>query len=59
VLSPALTPVGNSNAETYGFQLNRSASTYLLSVVNIPEPATASLALLGLGGLMMRRRRIA
>jgi hypothetical protein len=27
------------------------------AIVNVPEPATATLAMLGLGGLMMRRRR--
>jgi len=59
VQSPAINPVGNSVAETYGFQLSQSLATYQLTVVNVPEPATASLALLGLGGLMMRRRRMA
>jgi MYXO-CTERM domain-containing protein len=29
----------------------------IITTVNTPEPATATLALLGLGGLMMRRRR--
>jgi len=29
------------------------------ALLPIPEPATASLALLGLGGLMLRRRRMA
>jgi len=28
-----------------------------VTAITVPEPATATLALLGLGGLMMRRRR--
>ena len=34
-------------------------STLELVSVAVPEPATATLALLGLGGMMMRRRRLA
>ena len=49
-------PVGNSTAETYGFQVNTTASNYSLTVA-VPEPSSA--ALLGLGGLalVLRRRK--
>ena len=29
----------------------------LAAIINVPEPATASLSLLGLGALLLRRRR--
>jgi len=47
----------------YGFDEIRFGSSFEdvigLDTSAVPEPATASLALLGLGGLMMRRRRMA
>lgn len=43
---------GPNNVSTVPFISNLSMSAYL-----IPEPATASLSLLGLAGLAMRRRR--
>ena len=52
--------------QNYSFTSNASNYAYKLAAVEIlsanagggvPEPATATLALLGLGGLMMRRRR--
>lgn len=52
----------NGTGPTFNLVLNATADTGLISsslLVSVPEPATASLALLGLGGLMMRRRRIA
>ena len=50
-------PVGNSTAETYGFQVNTSAASHSLTITAVPEPS--STALLGLGGLalILRRRK--
>lgn len=50
----------NGTGPQYNLVMNATADTGLISrtlQVTVPEPATASLALLGLAGLMMRRRR--
>jgi hypothetical protein len=66
------TPTTLTNAETWTLNLNATSTTgsgnntgidrfAIIGTVTVgsavPEPATATLAMLGLGGLMMRRRR--
>ena len=54
-------PVGNSTAETYGFQMSQATGNYALTVSGpIPEPMTmlaVGLAVAGLGGYIRKRRR--
>jgi hypothetical protein len=50
-------PVGNSTAETYGFQLNTSTSNWGLDVSAIPEPSAVGLIIFGLlSGSVFRGR---
>lgn len=48
-------PVGNSFAETYGFQMDHAQANYAFNVV--PEPASAAFLALGLAAALALRRR--
>ncbi len=48
---------GLVGGENVNFSFSRTGSGVIVLQKAVPEPATASLALLGLGGLAMRRRR--
>ena len=45
-----------TNAEVGSYMITKDGNGYSVSYV-VPEPAAASLSLLGLAGLAMRRRR--
>ena len=48
---------GNLYLDLFGLDISTSVTKVLINYETVPEPATATLGLLGLGGLLLRRKR--